>query len=399
MRPVEYFVVENNAFACSQCVVMGQYRGKEVLTVDDATSQARSHLQMLQREAQKIASEMAQSEVELDRELSQIAGSEARLNAQRQIDQIRREADQKIAQIQQDLDAQERKLKDSIIDSRSATRSLLEEAQQLAESFESAILLKQPNDVLTALMKFRNSSILDNLKERTAQMKLQRSGSRSSSIAAIPKAPDFLSQVPHDAVPDAPRELSIGAPSATNGPPNSSSLFAKFMSLKSQNQRLSSFADPVAQVAPVQEPSKGRVALESPSLSSGLLRSDVDAGKGTKEQMTRGWAEFRRGDRAAAKNTWTEVFERYPNTSVGARARAYISEAIDRNYSEASSWYEKALRIDPKDCMTLYNYGVLLESALNKKREALQLFIAAHQLGDHTAGRRAQLLQQQLQLE
>ncbi len=122
---------------------------------------------------------------------------------------------------------------------------------------------------------------------------------------------------------------------------------------------------------------------------------DTDA-RLTKEQMTRGWAEFRRGDRQAASKTWSDVYERNAANAMGARARAYISEAIERDYDEAAAWYERALSYDAKDTMTLYNYGVLLESVLMKKREALQLFDQAHQLGDHTAGRRAQQLRQQL---
>ena len=41
--------MDSQVFACSQCVVMGQYRGKEVITVDDAMLQARSQMAELQR--------------------------------------------------------------------------------------------------------------------------------------------------------------------------------------------------------------------------------------------------------------------------------------------------------------------------------------------------------------
>lgn len=81
------------------------------------------------------------------------------------------------------------------------------------------------------------------------------------------------------------------------------------------------------------------------------------------------------------------------------RAKAYIAEALERDYDAAAGWYEKALRMDPADCMTLYNYGVLLESVMGRKREALDMFETAHRHGDNTAGRRAQQLRVDLGLQ
>eukprot|EP00658_Telonema_sp_P-2_P016018 TRINITY_DN16202_c0_g1_i1.p1 TRINITY_DN16202_c0_g1~~TRINITY_DN16202_c0_g1_i1.p1 ORF type:complete len:128 (+),score=50.54 TRINITY_DN16202_c0_g1_i1:178-561(+) len=86
--------------------------------------------------------------------------------------------------------------------------------------------------------------------------------------------------------------------------------------------------------------------------------------KFNKEQMTKGWSEFKKGDREAALRTWNSVYERNTTNGTGMRAKAYIAEALERDYDAAAGWYEKALRMDPADCMTLYNYGVLLELSL-----------------------------------
>ncbi|KEG06218.1 hypothetical protein DQ04_15181000 [Trypanosoma grayi] len=111
-----------------------------------------------------------------------------------------------------------------------------------------------------------------------------------------------------------------------------------------------------------------------------------------KEDVTNGWALYRQGDREGARRLWNSVHERHADDAVGARARAYIAEAVDRDYESAAAWYDLSLQRDPSDAMTLYNYGVLLEALLGRRREALLLFERAHSLGDSVAGRRAQQL-------
>eukprot|EP00759_Apiculatamorpha_spiralis_P035823 PhF_6_TR36334/c1_g1_i1/m.53217 len=63
-----------------------------------------------------------------------------------------------------------------------------------------------------------------------------------------------------------------------------------------------------------------------------------------------------------------------------------------KDYGAAALWYEKALSINPRCCMTMFNYGVLLETILNRKPDAMKLYLAASDLGDEAAGRRAELL-------
>ena len=113
-----------------------------------------------------------------------------------------------------------------------------------------------------------------------------------------------------------------------------------------------------------------------------------------RELLQDGWKAFRRGDTSTARSLWTTASERYPNTSVGARAMAYCAEAIDKDAVKAAEYYERAMQCDPTDCMTLFNYGVLLEATGHTMR-ALQLFESAQRLGDIASGKRARAIRQQ----
>jgi tetratricopeptide (TPR) repeat protein len=417
-RPVEYYVVEASSFACSQCVVLGQHRGKEVLTLEDAGMQARNALLDLQRDAQAITAEMSSVEAELDQRVQNMASSEVRQAAMRAMEQVRRDAEVKIQAIQAELEQLERAQRDSISEARVAARRVYDDAQQVVAVLESGASKKGPVEAISLAVKLKGNGQVQSLRERA--MRLQTSATNAAA--------DDLKQTFSFGVPAANRSVSAGvfgshsgimqnssldqsygaaqhsnvfatpssaAPAApqsrTTDPNGSADLFSKFVSLKQQQQ-------PTPRSAQLPTASATATARATPTTTP--LRVQHQAleteAKLTKEQMTRGWAEFRRGDRQAAAKTWSDVYERNAQNAMGARARAYIAEAIERDYDEAASWYERALSYDPKDTMTLYNYGVLLESVLGKKREALQLFDAAHQLGDHTAGRRAQQLRQQL---
>jgi tetratricopeptide (TPR) repeat protein len=129
--------------------------------------------------------------------------------------------------------------------------------------------------------------------------------------------------------------------------------------------------------------------------SSSSVTGQEQERKRAKEQMSQGWAAFRKGDTEQARRLWSEIYERNEHNATGARARAYMAEALTRDNEDAARWYERALRYDPGDVMTLFNYGVMLEGS-DKKKEALSLFDTASRLGDTTAARRAETLRRQL---
>ena len=424
-RPVEYFVVDANSFACSQCVVLGQHRGKDVLTLEDASMQARNALMDLQRDTQSVATEMSAAEAELDQRMDGMANSELRLAALRAIDQVKREAEQKVQSIQTELEQAERQQRDTISESRQTARRVYEDAQQLIHVLEDGARSKGPVETIGLAVKLKGSGQVLALRERALQVRGaagqvdligNRSISTSHHLPAVAAGSGVFSSLhrlngggtPYDATPfnstsgnlfgassssflQGPQQL--GGPTApqndTTAHSNSNDLFAKFVSIKQQQQQ------PIIGTPRATGAASFSNRATTPSRAVPHLAIEGEA-KLSKEQMTRGWAEFRRGDRQAAAKTWADVYERNAQNAIGARARAYIAEAIERDYDEAATWYERALSYDNKDTMTLYNYGVLLESVMGKKREALQLFDSAHQLGDHTAGRRAQQLRQQL---
>ncbi|KAH9586692.1 hypothetical protein LSM04_005905 [Trypanosoma melophagium] len=99
-----------------------------------------------------------------------------------------------------------------------------------------------------------------------------------------------------------------------------------------------------------------------------------------KEDVTYGWHLYRQGDTEGARRVWTAAHEQHMDDAVGARARAYIAEAVERDYEAATAWYTVSLQRDPHDAMTMCNYACFFERA--------------YALGDAAAaaGRRAQQL-------
>lgn len=112
-----------------------------------------------------------------------------------------------------------------------------------------------------------------------------------------------------------------------------------------------------------------------------------------KEALTRGWALLHDGDEAGAAAAWCAVRDSHSDREApGAKARAYLAEAIGRDYEAAAGWYRRCLEIDPSDRLTAYNYGVLLEALLRRPGEAVAMYDRAAALGDHVAAARAQQL-------
>lgn len=466
-KAVEFFVVENNTFACSQCVVMGQHRGKEVVTVEDATLQARTQLQDVQRDVLHLASEMAAVEADCERLLQNIQHSEFRINATRQIEIIRREAEQKITAIQAELEAYERHRKDTTTDSKQQARRVMEDAQKLATQLDDGLRTRGASETIALLLNTKRSGVMESLRDRASTVRQSAAGNTMGGSAttaaaagaggephyafnssnlnsvsaaaplaapvaapapilaqlqqlsttpsatgirmsrqvpnAFPSPAPTASVVPFSAPSESPLPNGVGASAVAarsssqangSGAADASSLYNRFLSLKQQQQQQSM---PAAATGLSQLSSSSFATADQSIAARAAARATADyETKRMKDLITAGWAEFRKGDRVSAQRIWQDVYERNANNAIGARAKAYISEAIDKNYTSAAEWYEKALSIDPQDGLTLYNYGVLLESVLNRKEDALQLFETAHRLGDQTAGKRAAQLRRSM---
>ncbi|CUG35586.1 unnamed protein product [Bodo saltans] len=446
-KPVEYFVVDNNVFACSQCVVMGQHRGKEVLTVEDATLQARSQLQDIQRDVLHVVSEMAAAEADCDRQMQSLPHSEMRMSANRQIEQIRREAEQRIAAIHLEVESNERARKDSIVDAKVQAKRVMDDAQNVATQLDEGLRFRGPNEVISLLMNTKHSGVMESIKDRASSVRhahqdgpaplsvagggggagpmrsastnhtvfflqSQQRTARTSGWARptvscwrwwgrrpdavcvdqphwsfrVRQSPQLkwrcriclcrtcedsfsgLNRTPRTAggpsVAPAAALSSINRAGGSGGGQDASSLYSKFLSLKQQQLN----GNNVTNAAPASSSFHNRTQQQPAEFASATksavkVTADLEA-KRMKDLITSGWAEFRKGDKHSANKIWQDVYERNPHNATGARAKAYIAEAIEKNYQSASQWYEKALSYDPQDCLTLYNYGVLLESVL-----------------------------------
>jgi len=115
------------------------------------------------------------------------------------------------------------------------------------------------------------------------------------------------------------------------------------------------------------------------------------------EALSRGWVLLREGDTDGASTVWRHVAKAHgPTEAVGARARAYLAETVEKEYETAGQWYAKSLAIEPADRQTAYNYAVLLDALLARPVEALEWYDHAATLGDTVAAARAKQLRVQL---
>lgn len=505
-RPVEYLVVENNAFACSQCVVMGQYRGKEVIPIDEAATQARTQLSEMHRNAEGLVHELSTEEEVCAKTIDGINNGEIRSNALKIADQIRREAEQKIQQLMLEAEDLERTQLQAVSQQKARVHAVLVDAKQVSQMLQEKAT-RSATSAIEALLQLKNNSPIAPIRQRAQGVLAQQqavhelnnnnaaglvgvftslggnhsnniglnttfaggqqqqhinatgttnnttmignqnagpvfdttnagryapntntnafgtaaAGARGQSSMAEHRAASLFRN--NNSAQPADQQLNSNAANnfanATNMMSSTNSanqvvngdLFSKYMALKNDQSSMNrgtnsnvntstTFPPPPNQNQSALQGRTGSIAPAAGGASSPPPSNNLSAAeaKRNKEQMTKGWSEYRRGDRTAALTTWSDVYERNSTNSTGARAKAYIAEAIERDYDAASRWYEKAISLDPTDVMSLYNYGVLLESVLNRKREAMQLFETAYRYGDQTAGKRAQQLRVQLGL-
>jgi tetratricopeptide (TPR) repeat protein len=449
-RPVEYFVVESGTFACSQCVVMGPYRGKEVITVEEAAVRAKTEILELTRSANALAAQVNEEDQQIQRQLQMLTASESRQQALREAEMIRKEAERRAAEILQAAESEIQMMQSELTEEQKEIGSVREDLSSVSQKLDRAVHGANPIRTLEILSQAREANELDRIRNRFVAAS-SRANSRSNSQAIGLSSASGMG-LGHRSTPQ-PQDLGVsaigsGTPSMAvgegNGPQDE--MLNKFLAAKRATLH------PLTQSKPAgTAPSPGASTFQSslPNLTSAFNSSALNrvgpqtatpqrtfggatgalslqsqsytypggGGGGatprtlhanpvqssstfrdaeTKEFMKRGWAAYRSGDREGAQQIWMTIYERHQHEAVGARARAYVAEAIEKDYNGAASWYEKALRIDPSDYMTLFNYGVLLESVLGKKREALTFFEAAARLGDTTAQRRAEALRQQL---
>lgn len=357
-KTVEFFVPAHSALACSQCVVLGPHTNAKVVPIEEAAAQARSQLTEAARRTDAAIAEHRSAEAELARQADSISGDGARREVLERAEEIKRDAERRAAEL---IAAHE-------ADVQARTGELGQQRDEIAKSREE---------------------LSEKLKAVEAAL---RSGNAARTLSALQSIDgDAVTNTPRTYPPvvSAPRDQST-LRSATPAPaPQRNDLFSKFMHLKGAKFVRGAGEAPV---------DSHHTAVPDSRREPDNKRSNAPSDREkrlAKDQMTAGWNAFRAGNKAEAHRLWSEIFERNGENVVGARARAYICEALDRDVENAAVWYERALRAAPNDVMTLFNYGVMLEGA-GKRREALSLFESAARLGDHTAGRRAEMLRTQL---
>ena len=439
-RAAEYFVVDESAFCCGHCAVMGVHHGKRCITLEEAALQARSQLMELSKIAANLQSAAEEEERQATSSLNDalMSGDVIRQRANVEIESIQREAELRIQSVRDKADQDYRRTVDARTLDKEKSASVAMDATEL-------------HHTLTGIAKSHNAPKLISAVVDARQRSLNRIAERLSTIRSVVSDPSrnnspHISNHPLQSfqatTPFPIQTVSSAAVTESSLEPESNDLYARFRQLKGHrflagagqattasstraptlastglSQRIVNdhlVSTPRAAAAPssrlytadssrpaemaaaaVPQPRSGSAVHELTHEATDAALSSNER-KSIKDKMSQGWAAFRLGDKAQARKCWQDIADNYPQHSSGARANAYMCEALDKDYPSAAMWYERSLRSNPDDCMTLFNYAVMLESVVGKKREALALFEAAHRLGDQTAGRRAALLRQQL---
>ncbi|AYU76063.1 hypothetical protein, conserved [Leishmania donovani] len=431
-RPVEYYVMENHAFACSRCVVMGAYKGKEVAPIEEAAVMARAGLAEVERMVSALKESMLAYANQLQNEESSMPTAPRRVEAEREIDRLQKETEERVRRIRRQVQLEDEAQLSRINAERTEVQATLEAVDGLGEKLAFAMQQRTPVAAVNALQHIQQERQVEQLMARAQERvpsaplelvlpldgpppalpprssptsKVRSKGSpvvvglNESRLPEASADDGRESRVPGSAAPHASRAPSTRHTKHASPPP--SSLYAQYLAIAG--------ADGKRAVA------EGSSRIEQPSLdrSTAVFASrprpvpvpasdDSDGGGemsalSAKEALTRGWALLRRGDVAAAHRAWTAVCRAHgTNDVMGTKAHAYIAEAIEKDYAAAAQWYARSLQLDPQDRMTAYNYGVLLEALLDKPQEALRLYDRAAALGDAVAGARARELRSRL---
>ncbi|ESS62970.1 hypothetical protein TCDM_09282 [Trypanosoma cruzi Dm28c] len=432
-RAVEYYVADENAFACSHCVVLGKYRKKEVLAIEDAVAQARSRLADYKRDVHQLLVDLEARETDLVREVDDMSIAARRLEAEKEVERIRREAEERVAAVLRALEQAEEDQLNDIKLRRECVSKARDAADTLSENVTTALQHTNPLQILAALQRvqaedelqylrgeFRRSCIKINDTENGTRPDAPYAWTRTAirdDDDALTIAADTGTRVNplFEQIEDKMQRMegihmntnsrqnygytsSIGTGVSTHlmetpQPEKNTtvnSLYAKYLAIasgagKEEEEKEGLIHQPMNSNVITKKNSESNSALCALSAHPSEIRR-------AKEDITKGWALYRQGNTEGARRMWNDVYGCHLDNAIGARAQAYIAEALDRDYEAAAKWYDLSLQRDPSDVMTLYNYGVLLETLLGRLEEALMLFERAHTLGDGAAGRRAQQL-------
>jgi tetratricopeptide (TPR) repeat protein len=430
-KAVEYYVMDTHAFACSRCVVLGAYKGKDVIPVDEAAVLARGGLAEIDRTANALRESMLAYANQLNNEENSMLSAPRRVEAEREIDRLQKEVEERIRTIRRQVQLEDEAQLSRIQADRTEVEATLKAVGRLTSRLESAMHLSTPVGTVNALQHIQQENeveqLLARVQSRVPTAPLERvlpldgpasppsggattttatpavAGLNESCLAAAvesPRKPRSVSRPPQRS-PIPPR-----ASPQTKGVSGSSDLYSQYLAVARGAANSSALTTGAAAV----EETPSRIQALSLNKSDAgapthrarpVSAASIDASDGerteglqsAKEALTKGWSLLRRGDVAGAQRVWTSVCRAHgTNDVMGTKAHAYLAEAIHKDYAAAAQWYARSLQLDPQDRMTAYNYGVLLEALLDQPQEALRMYDRAASLGDSVAAARAREL-------
>lgn len=439
-KPVEYYVLSESAFVCSRCVVMGQYKGREVLPIEEAATQARGKLAEMQLAADGVGEVMSSFAKQLHEEEAMISTAPRRLEAQREIERIRREAEEQISRIASAMEQQDKAQRDRIQAELQEKEAIQQSAANLSRELAQLQAAASPMAVVQALQRAKHDRTLETLiarararlpeaplgevhplfrgydegpRRQAAVKQIQPQPAARSAGSSFPDPTPgnnpMRSTINHDssssAYVETPPKLPPAKtrhaflPGATSLPGPGEDLYSTYQSLSpgiDAKETLRTRRPPTPHQLRQRERSapacslmagRGNAAKSETPKTAGVSLPERGGGKGA---LAQGWALLHKGDEGGAAAEWRSVKEAFGEDDVvGAKARAYLAEAIDKDYESAARWYTHCLELEPNDRLTAYNYGVLLEVLLQQPHEAIAMYERAAALGDHVAAARA----------
>lgn len=437
-KAVEYYVMESHAFACSRCVVMGEYKGREVTPIEEAAVLARSRLADIQRTTDALRESMLAYNTQLSNEEAKIPTAPRRVQAEQEVERLQREVEERIRSIRRCVQLEDEAQRSRIRRDLEEVQSTLGAVDHLVCSIQGAIHQSSSVDTVCALQRIQQErqveQLITRVQERVPTAPLERvlplegvvsapSPARRPVARSRHKAASGLneshatsfnggdSQILHSAVNSS--TFDRGAHPPMESEPTDTDLYSKYLAIAGGKERMQKHG--IEGTKPVLPSQAGRrVTPTTPSVSTASTQAPWSVGVGdrrsgphqpphndpAKDALARGWALLRRGDITGAKQQWSSVWNAHGDAdSMGTKARAYIAETIEKDYATAEHWYARSLQLDPHDRVTAYNYGVLLEALLERPKEAMALYERAAALGDTVAASRAEELRSALQLE
>lgn len=168
-RPVEYYVTDSHAFACSRCVVLGAYKGREVTPIEEAAVMARAGLADVARTTDALRESMRAYANQLRNEEDAMPSAPRHIEAEREIARLQQETEERIRRIRREVDLEDAAQLARIAAERTEVQATLHAADVLGDRLAAALQERAPAAAVTALQHIQQEGQVEQLMARAQE--------------------------------------------------------------------------------------------------------------------------------------------------------------------------------------------------------------------------------------